>query len=248
MSPRESPRARTSTSAHAAPLTERGARTRQALVKAARALFEKQGYLDTNVGDISRRARVAHGTFYTYFSSKEEIFSEVADALVADVQRIAEAEPHLDGAATLADRIERSNRGYLRAYQENARMMAVLEQVATFNPRLAAIRRTARRFWVQRNSEAIRRWQAQGLVDPGLDPQYAASALGSMIDRSAYVWIVLQEPYEFDEAVAQLTRLYCNALRVPYERSTGSTGSTESTGGAAAANGSPGTSSRAQPS
>jgi AcrR family transcriptional regulator len=215
VSPRDSARTKNVTAA-SAPVTERGARTRLALVKAARALFEKQGYLDTNVGDISRRARVAHGTFYTYFSSKEEIFSEVADALVADVQRIADAEPHLTADATIAERLERSNRGYLRAYQANARMMAVLEQVATFNPRLAAIRRTARRFWVQRNTEAIRRWQDQGLVDPDLDPQYASSALGSMVDRSAYVWNVLQEPYEFERAVEQLTRLYCNALRVPY--------------------------------
>lgn len=216
MSPRESSRARSPASAPVAPVTERGAKTRTALVKAARALFEKQGYLDTNVGDISRRARVAHGTFYTYFTSKEEIFAEVADALVEDLQRIANAEPPLPRESTLADRIERSNRGYLRGYQENARMMAVLEQVATFNTRLAAVRRTARRFWVQRNSAAIRRWQEQGLVDAGLDAQYAASALGSMIDRSAYVWIVLQEPYEFERAVEQLTRLYCNALRVPY--------------------------------
>jgi hypothetical protein len=35
-----------------------------------------------------------------------------------------------------------------------------------------------------------------------------------MIDRSAYVWIVLGEPYEFEEAVRQMTRLYCNALRL----------------------------------
>lgn len=200
----------------ATPLTARGAKTRMGLVKAARALFEKHGYLDTNVGDIAKRARVAHGTFYTYFTSKEEVFAEVADALIVDMQRIADAEPHVGIDGTLSERIERSNRGYVRSYQENARMMAVLEQVATFNPRLAAIRRTARRFWVQRNSEAIRRWQEQGLIDPALNPDYAASALGSMVDRSAYVWIVLNEPYEFDVAIEQLTRLYCNALRVPY--------------------------------
>ena len=67
--------------AASAALTARGARTRAALVKAARALFERKGYLDTNVGDIAKRASVAHGTFYTYFSSKEEIFGEVADEL-----------------------------------------------------------------------------------------------------------------------------------------------------------------------
>jgi AcrR family transcriptional regulator len=200
------------------PLTARGARTRAALVKAARALFERQGYLDTNVGDITTRARVAHGTFYTYFPSKEEIFAEVAEELQHQFVEIAESEPILPPDAPLSARIERSNRGYLRAYAANARMMGVLEQVATFNPRLAAIRRAARRYYVQRNTAAIRRWQQQGLIDPRIDPAYAASALGSMVDRSAYVWMVLGEPYDLDEATIQLTRLYCNALGIPYHR------------------------------
>jgi hypothetical protein len=39
-----------------------------------------------------------------------------------------------------------------------------------------------------------------------------------MVDRSAYVWIVLGEPYDRDMAIIQLTRLYCNALGIPYHR------------------------------
>jgi AcrR family transcriptional regulator len=209
---------RPSTTIGAAPLTARGARTRAALVKAARALFERQGYLDTNVGDIAKRARVAHGTFYTYFTSKEEIFAEVSEELQHQMLTIAESEPSLPPDATLSERIERSNRGYLRGYEQHARMMGVLEQVATFNNRLAAIRRANRRYFVQRNTGSIRRWQEQGLVDARIDPTYAASALGSMVDRSAYVWLVLGEPYELETAVVQLTRLYCNALGLAYHR------------------------------
>jgi AcrR family transcriptional regulator len=200
------------------PLTARGARTRAALVKAAWALFERQGYLDTSVGDIAKRAHVAHGTFYTYFSSKEEIFGEVADDLQHRLVEATEAEPHLPPDAAVSERIERANRGYLRGFEQNARMMGVLEQVATFNPRLAAIRRANRRYFVQRNTAAISRWQEQGLVDERIDAGYAASALGSMVDRSAYVWLVLGEPFELDEAAIQLTRLYCNALGLPYHR------------------------------
>jgi AcrR family transcriptional regulator len=209
-------RAKSALPSTSSPVTARGARTRAALVKAARSLFEKQGFLDTNVGDIARRARVAHGTFYTYFNSKEEIFSEVVEVLQVDMQKMAAEEPPVTADGSISERIERANRGYIRAYETNARMMAVLEQVATFNPRLAQMRRSSRTFWNQRNSEAIRRWQERGIVDTAIDPQYAASALGSMIDRSAYVWIVLGEPYEFEEAVQQLTRLYCNALGLPY--------------------------------
>ncbi|MCU1361875.1 MAG: TetR family transcriptional regulator, partial [Ilumatobacteraceae bacterium] len=149
-------RAKTAMPSTSAPVTARGARTRAALVKAARALFEKNGFLETNVGDIARRARVAHGTFYTYFNSKEEIFSEVVESLQADMQRIASAEPAIAQDGSISSRIERANRGYIRAYETNARMMAVLEQVATFNPRLAQMRRATRTFWRQRSSEAIK--------------------------------------------------------------------------------------------
>jgi AcrR family transcriptional regulator len=192
------------------PLTARGQRTRTKLIKSARALFEKNGYLDTSINDIARHARVAYGTFYTYFSSKEEIFAEVVTALVADFRAIAHTEPRSgDGPAA---RIARANRAYLMAYQANAAMMAVLEQAGTFSPLLAEIRRDARVFWVERAQRAIDSWQRQGLVKADIDPYYAATALGSMIDRSAYVWIVLGERFELDTAVDQLTRLYCAAL------------------------------------
>jgi len=196
----------------AAPLTPRGARTRVKLIAAAQALFERDGYLETNVADIAKRARVAHGTFYTYFDSKEDVFSEVADALVVDFASALLEEPQLPSGHSVSERIEQTNRSYLRVYARRARMMAVLEEVATFNPRLAAIRRTSRRMWVQRNTAAVRRWKEQGLIDPAIDPAYAASVLGSMVDRSAYVWNVLGEPHDFEIAVEQLTRLYCNAL------------------------------------
>ena len=111
--------------------------------------------------------------------------------------------------------VERSNRGYLHAYRKNARMMAVLEQTATFSEALMEVRRNARRYWVERSQRAIKQWQAEGLVDESVDPYYAATCLGAMVNRSAYVWLVLGEPYDEDAAVEQLTRLYCRSLGLP---------------------------------
>jgi len=64
-----------------APLTERGARTRERLVTAAREVFEERGFLGTRVAHIAQHARVSYGSFYTYFPSKEAVFLEVADRL-----------------------------------------------------------------------------------------------------------------------------------------------------------------------
>jgi AcrR family transcriptional regulator len=196
-------------------LTLRGQRTRAALVKAARTVFERRGYHDTRVVDITKDAGVAYGTFYTYFDSKEMIFSEVVEQLHRDFRAESSSDPEAS-ASDPAARIERTNRGYLRAYRKNARMMAVIDQVDTFNPVLRDIRLALRHHWVERSAHMIRRWQAEGLVDTAIDPAYAATALGSMVSRSAFAWLVLGEPYDEETAVQQVTLLYCRALGLPY--------------------------------
>ena len=56
------------------PKTARGKRTREKLMQAAEAEFGENGFHAVGIGDITRRAGVALGTFYVYFESKEEIF------------------------------------------------------------------------------------------------------------------------------------------------------------------------------
>ena len=204
-----------------APTTRRGQRTRAALIEAAAQVFAEKQFLATNVSDIAKRAGTAHGTFYRYFDSKEAIFREVA----LDLQRKmaqhgladrTEPPPFDTPEEALLWRITRANRRYLAAYQEYADLFAVIEQVATFNDELRDIRKEIRQRFIEHAHASILRMQREGMAFDDIDPRYAASALGSMVDRSAYVWIVLGEPYEFETAVVQLTRLYCNALGIPY--------------------------------
>jgi len=43
------------------------------------------GYLDARLIDITRAAKCSAGTFYTYFSSKEEIFAAVLEVAQEDM-------------------------------------------------------------------------------------------------------------------------------------------------------------------
>ncbi len=194
------------------PVTQRGRRTRGLLISAARRVFEEKGYADTRIGDITTEAAVAHGTFYTYFESKHELFREVVGMLVSDFVTEARSVP-LCGHSPAA-RIERANRGYLWAYRSNARLMGVLEQAAVMDPDARAIRLDARHAWVKRAEDAIARMQLNHEVPAHIDPYYAANALGSMVDRFAFVWLVLGEPFEEEQAVETLTQLYCGALGI----------------------------------
>jgi AcrR family transcriptional regulator len=200
------------------PTTRRGQRTRAALVEAAAEVFAEKQFLDTNVSDIAKRAGTAHGTFYRYFNSKEEIFREVALDLQrkmlehGEADRAVEPPPFESIEEELLWRITRANRRYLAAYQEYADLFAVIEQVATFNDELRAIRKEIRRRFVDHAHASIERMQREGLAFGDIDARYAASALGSMVDRFAYVWFVLKEPFEFDEAARTLGLLWTRSL------------------------------------
>src|SRR4051794_38348716 len=148
------------------PLTARGARTRVALVQAARAVFERDGYLNARVIDITAEAGSATGSFYTYFTNKEEVFA----AVLAQGQE-EKLHPHVRAMTDSDDPvalIEAAHRAYLLAYQRNAALMRLLEEVAMIDDEVRELRRRRGQAFVERNAESIRDLQARGLADPGL--------------------------------------------------------------------------------
>ena len=59
--------------------------TRRALLSAARDLVFEKGHAQISVQDITSRARVATGTYYNYFDTKQDIFVAVAEDLRDDL-------------------------------------------------------------------------------------------------------------------------------------------------------------------
>ena len=63
------------------PRTARGEKTLRKILDAALGEFGEKGFGDSSIVGITTRAKVALGTFYTYFDSKEAVFA----ALVGDM-------------------------------------------------------------------------------------------------------------------------------------------------------------------
>jgi AcrR family transcriptional regulator len=195
------------------PRTARGARTRAALVTAARTVFERDGYLNARLTDITAEANCSTGSFYTYFTNKEEIFAAVMEQAQEEMLH-----PHVREMTDSDDPtalIEAGNRAYLVAYRRNAKLMGLLEQVANIDDDVRELRRRRGAAFAERNARSIRDLQARGLADPEVDPLLAASALSSMVGRMAYSVYVLGDDWSLEDLVATLTRLWANALRIP---------------------------------
>ncbi|MBW9204711.1 TetR/AcrR family transcriptional regulator [Mumia sp. zg.B53] len=195
------------------PRTARGARTRAALVAAARRVFERDGYLEARLADITTEAGTAAGSFYTYFTGKEEIFAAVLEEvkeemLHPDLRDVSRTE---DPVAVIAA----ANRAYLESYQRNAQLMRLLEQVSTIDDRFADVRRQRARAFTARNARSVRALQERGLADPELDADLAAAALSSMVSRTAYNAFVVGAERDVERLAHTLTRLWVNALGIP---------------------------------
>lgn len=67
------------------------AANRAAIISAARAVFAELGYGGASVRDVVRRTDLASGTFYNYFSDKEELFREVLEQSAAEVRARVQA-------------------------------------------------------------------------------------------------------------------------------------------------------------
>lgn len=193
------------------PQTARGQRTRDALIAAARTVFERDGYVDSRLVDIAAEAKCSIGSFYTWFDSKDEIFAAVlhgaqSDMLHPGTNRIETTD---DPVAIIAA----SNRAYFEAYRRNARLNQLLLQVAAVDPRFREMRQARANAFIIRNAKAIADLQARGLADRGVEATTAALALSGMISRLAQdAFIGDYLPVPVDELVDAATRMWTNAL------------------------------------
>ena len=196
------------------PTTARGVRTRAALVAAARTVFERDGFLASRLTDITAEANCSTGSFYTYFVSKEEIFLAVMEAAQDDM--LHPSLPHVENTDDPVAVIEASNRAYFEAYQRNAKLMMLQEQVATIDADFRQQRLERGEIFARRNAKGIKRLQESGHVDVQLDPMMTARALSGMVGRLAYSSFALGMEWSVDELVETTTRLWANALGLTY--------------------------------
>jgi AcrR family transcriptional regulator len=198
------------------PAFEKGRRTRQKLLNAAERVFQRDGFLDARIADIAKTARVSHGTFYTYFDSKEEVFREVASVVIDEMYRALDQAVQGQRAVDL---IASANTVFIDVYATHAPMLALIEQVATFDEHFRQARLDLRRRLVRRVDTAIAGMCESGEAQiDGLDRHVLAHALAGMAENFAYAWFILNEPFERDVALRTLNTIWARVLEIDMAR------------------------------
>lgn len=115
-----------------APRTKRGERTLRKILDAARHEFGERGFADSSIVGITTRAKVALGTFYTYFDSKEAVFQ----ALVRDMslQVRDSVAPALVDAGDALERERQALAAFLRFVRGNKQVYRIIDEAEFVDP------------------------------------------------------------------------------------------------------------------
>lgn len=199
----------------ARPRPTRSHRTADALVAAAAELFQERGFSEVRITEISRRAGMSHGTFYTHFDSKEDVFRAVIEALNANSLQRSGADRR-DGMS-VRSRIDETNRAFFEIYRASARLLASYEELAGRDEATAALRRRTRLSYIGRTIAAIRSWQDDGSVDPNLDADAIAHCLGAMVERVAHLRFVFDEGMDETRLLDAISHVWAASLGIDHE-------------------------------
>ncbi len=187
------------------PLQDRGLRTRQKLLAAARKVLVRRGLHAARVGEITKVARVGYGTFYKYFRNKQEVLEAVMEDVYIQLQDAGF--PSQIEAAHLEDQIRTGISNYLRAYHRNREVFLVLQAAGILSPRMRRLLSEMREKDVQWMVREIKALCAQGWVIEG-DPEIFSLALLESVDRVAQEWILRRPQLKVEDLAETLSWIW----------------------------------------
>jgi AcrR family transcriptional regulator len=197
-----------STATNNYPRTARGEKTRQALLNAAEKVFGKLGYHNASVTEITRTAKVGQGTFYIYFSSKQDIFIE----LVRHMSHLMRQ--HLETSTAGAfNRIEAERAGllaFLQFVKKHPNLYRIVRECEFVTPdEYKAWYMSLADGYVKRLKAAMDRGEIKQL-DPEI-LSYCLMGIGDFLGMRLVLWN--DEKYRLEEAVDVAIKLIAEGIK-----------------------------------
>jgi len=153
------------------PKTRRGRPRRAEILRAAERVIGRLGFADASISEITREAGTAQGTFYIYFSSKEQVFRElVAEMGLLTRKVLAEA---ISPADSRLDAERRGLKAFLAFVADHPALYRIVEEARFVDPPAYKDYFTS---FAEAYRRQLKRAAASGTIRPG-DPEVRAWAL-----------------------------------------------------------------------
>jgi AcrR family transcriptional regulator len=194
-------------------LRSQGRQTMRNLLDAAMKAFDERGYHGTRVNDVVKIANTSHGTFYLYFSNKEDLIRALtmeaaAEATSLSYDALLEAGISLDGGSW--DHLRTWIDSYSSLWLRYAPLFRSWTDLANID---TGVGDQVRRMFSALNAGMASQIAAAHPTGD-LDPEVTSMAVLAMLDRFHFMREFMGEPID-DQALDTLTTMVHRALFAP---------------------------------
>ena len=187
---------------------------REAILRAAIKVFARKGYFSSKVSDIAGEAKIADGTVYLYFKSKEEILHSIFNRMMD--RFISDGKKELEGI----ERADKKLRKIAELHLE--RLGADRDLAIVFQVQLRGSIKFMREFSAAGFSEyldlirrAIAEGQEQGYFRKELNPVLCSKILFGALDEMVTNWILSKKRVDLASSVGEVIDVFFNGVADP---------------------------------
>ena len=182
-------------------------------------MFDERGYHAARVDDIVRVAQTSHGTFYLYFRNKQDLFLALIDDVTEAMRELAESLPPIKPSKAGYDELRKWLDGFYGIYEHYHPVIRAWTEANAQNPEMAATGARVLRRFIDQLVRRVREADRSVVSDPDL----AALAMVSMVERVSFYAVVGMVPVQREALIDNLTTilhvgLFGGVRRRPAER------------------------------
>lgn len=198
---------------------ERKDAKRQFILDTAAKVFARKGYHNTAVKDIVDEASVSVGSFYFYFKSKEELFSELYQNIVKEFQENAASVLDIKNF-TLAQNFTRVIMANLWMYERNRDLAKImLMEAVGINPEFQKIRTESMKESCRTMEEWFKRFKVHNPVNIP-DERIAALIFEGTFYYLINDWLESDQSIRLTDSGYALCIYNLQALNISFEEET----------------------------
>lgn len=194
----------------ASPREEARGAYREAILKAAEAVFARSGFYAARMADFAKEAGVGVGTLYNYFDNKDVILAEILDALHVEFMS------RLRSASEVSDPVERLRLIVARALEsleEHGALYAIFSERGAVGEcdveRLVGPKVTLRYDeFLELLEETVRDAVRAKKIRSDVEPRLVVAALTGGMNGAMYTWLKRGRRGRLARLSEQLFRLF----------------------------------------
>ena len=184
---------------------------RNRILKAAGAVFAENGFSQSTVAMIAKRAGVADGTIYLYFKNKDDLLTQFFNHKIRQVfDGFAET---LSGPEDAAGKLSKLIRRQFEEFQED-RDMAIIYQVETHakNRQAEAQIREMSKMYMDLIAQIVELGQEQGIIRKNIYVGLVKRLISGSVDEVINTWIHAEGAYDLASMADPLVDLIINGI------------------------------------